>query len=274
MSALMVLIMLATVALILPVNAEEELPKTLYVTKINQAVGTADGVIITKDFKKSDKVKSDPASGGNFVWAAVIAAEPTGNANEYRVTFSKKFIADKEEEVTIPANGFIYAAHCDDANKESDIYKKSSANQLATAALQVGAIIKVTDIDIAKSTLGANPSITIVSTSGTTSGSTSSTAASSAAASGTSSVASAASSTAASSTAASSVAASSAAASSTAASSTAAASSQANSTSSAATAESEAEGTSNTALYIGIAAAAIVIIAVVAVVLVKKNKKA
>lgn len=259
MAALMVVLMLMTVVLVLPANAEgENLPTTLYVTKINQAIGTADGNIFTKAFKNSDKVKSDPATGGNFVWAAVIAAEPTGNANEFKVTYSKKFIENKEEEVTIPNGGFIYAAHCDDANKESDIYKKSSANQLATAALKVGDIIKVNNIDIAKSTLGANPSITIVSTSGTTSQSTSSAVTSSAATSGTSSVTSVASSAAASST-------------STTASSKAA-SSQVKSSSSASS--SEAEESSNTGLYIGIAAAAVVIIAVVATILVKKNKKA
>lgn len=263
MSALMIVMMLMTVVLALPANAED-LPTTLYVTKINQVIGTADGNIFTKAFKNSDKVKSDPATGGNFVWAAVIAAEPTGNANEFKVTYSKKFIEDKEEEVTIPNGGFIYAAHCDDANKESDIYKKSSANQLATAALKVGDIIKLTDIDIAKSTLGANPAITIVSTSGGTTSQGTSSAASSVAtssttASGTSSVTSAASSASTSSTAASS----------------AAASSQTNSTTSAASStgsNAEVEESSNTALYIGIAAGVIVIIAVVAVILAKKKK--
>jgi hypothetical protein len=126
MAALMVVLMLMTVVLVLPANAEgENLPTTLYVTKITKPSELQMATFSQKHSRTATKLSLIPQRR-QLRLGSIIAAEPTGNANEFKVTYSKKFIENKEEEVTIPNGGFIYAAHCDDANKESDIYKKSS----------------------------------------------------------------------------------------------------------------------------------------------------
>jgi len=252
MSALLILVMLMATVLVLPAYAEES---SLYITKINEKIGPGDGTIFTKDFKGTNKVKAD-AQEGNFIWAAVIAAEPTGNPNEFKVVYTGSYL-EASTEVTIPEGGFVYAAHYDDREPESEIGKKSSANRAATQALKVGDILTLNNVDIANSKLGSNPSITVGAASGgNTSQATSSEAASSEA----------------TSSAASSAAASSAAAS--AETSSKVTSSDAKSASSAASSvEAESSEGLSTGAIIGIIAAVVVVVVVVVIVLAKKNKK-
>lgn len=259
LSALMILVMLTAAVLVLPAYAEGT-TTTLYITKINEKIGAGDGNIFTKAFNGTNKVLSDPTNGGNFKWAAVIAAEPTGKANEFKVIYTGSNL-DATVEVTIPEGGFVYAAHYDDTDPESDIGKKSSANRNATSALKVGDILTLSDVDIANSKLGTNPVIKIGASSGNTSSQATSSAASSSAVAESSKAASQTSSAVVSSKVTET--------------SSKAASSQAKSTSSAAssTATENKNDSSSTGLIIGIVAAVVVVVVVVAVVLAKKNKK-
>jgi hypothetical protein len=260
MSAVIIIIMMLSVLVVAPVNAADT--QSLYVTQVNQPVATASGALFTKAFNGTNKVKADATAGGNFIWAAVIAAEPTATKGVFKVTFSQLFFTDPNQEVTLPEGGFIYAAHCDDSDKESDVYKKSNANITATAALQVGQTVTISGIDIAAGTATATAAITIGGTSTgnsqATSSATSSSASSAVASSATSSAASSQVSSAASSRASSAP---------SAATSTPKSTSSANLTSS----ESKTDGIS-TGAVIGIAAGAIILIAAVSYILTKKKK--
>ena len=141
-----VVILVATV-LVFSTDAVEV--ETVYVTLINEKVTSASGNIFTKDYNGTNKVQAD-ADHANFVWAYTIAAEPTDKDNVYEVTFSEEQV--KEGEVTIPEGGFIYSAHCDNSQAAIDngTYKTSEDNYVKTKSLEVGDLITISGIDLAK----------------------------------------------------------------------------------------------------------------------------
>lgn len=176
LSLFIAVVMLATVALIIP-TAAEELP-TVYVTEINKAIAAANGNVFTKAFNGTNTIKSSEA---NFRWTVQIVCKPTDKANVFELaenpignlTNGKD---DKPDQtVTIPEGGFIYSAHVDDSDaaKANKTFDKSSENQKRIKDLKKGDKVTISGIDIAKGTKTANAVIYIgVKTDATPSSST------------------------------------------------------------------------------------------------------
>lgn len=154
LAALIACLMLLTVVSVFSVSAAEQ--ESLYVTSINKAVAAASGAVFTSDFNETNTIKS---SEGNFLWVTLVTAEPTDKEGVYKIIYTGKNLANGTKEgepdksVTVPKDGFVYAAHLDDTEEGSEICKTSSDNQAKTAALKVGDLVTISGIDLKAGTI-------------------------------------------------------------------------------------------------------------------------
>lgn len=161
-SLLIAVVLLATMALSFPTTAED-LP-SVYVTKINQRIDYGDGIVFTKHFNNSNTIKS---SEGNFRWTKQIVCKPTDKPNVYELVsdtvgnLMNGTNGTADESLTIPEGGFIYAAHIDDRDPNSDAFHNSKDNQNKIANLKAGQKVTVVGIDVANGTIQADAVIYI-----------------------------------------------------------------------------------------------------------------
>lgn len=152
-------LMLVTVVLVAPVSAEDtiEAADSIYVSAINLSVTGGSGTIFTKDFNGTNTITTAEA---NFKWVTFFTAKPTTTANVYEVVaIDVNSDGQPNAEIAVPDGGFIYAGHCDDSDKTSDIYKKSAANLKAIGELTVGAQVTVSGVDFTNKTVTATANI-------------------------------------------------------------------------------------------------------------------
>lgn len=146
-------------------TAAQDLP-SVYVSQINKKVDYASGAIFTKAFTNSNTIKS---SEGNFRWTKQIVCKPTDKPGVYELTqdtvgnLKNGTNGDPDESLTIPENGFIYAAHIDDRDtaKQDGTFESSKANQDKISNLKAGQKVTISGIDIETGTIQANAVIYI-----------------------------------------------------------------------------------------------------------------